>query len=102
MSYMNYNFNNLKTKEAKKTMIKDYEGNKITANQYAKEIILRMLDNLECWEEVEEKSGWFNEDGTTQRMDDLTQKEIEKINEMLLKRINGLENYLGYYPRQHL
>ena len=89
-------------KGVKKTMIKDYEGNKITANQYAKELIVRMLDNLECWEEMEERSGCYNEDGTTQRMDDLTQKEIDKINEMLLKRINGVENYLGYYPRPRI
>ena len=74
-------------------MIKDCDGNKITANKYAKELILSMLDNLECWEEEKERGGYYNEDGTPQRLDDLTQVELDKINEMLLKRIRGITKY---------
>tara|TARA_R100001244_G_scaffold73261_1_gene58925 strand:+ start:385 stop:660 length:276 start_codon:yes stop_codon:yes gene_type:complete len=86
-------------------MIKDLDGNKITANQYAKHLILDKFDFLleGYWIEENEKSGWYNEDGTTQRFDDLTQAEIAKIEDMLRNRIRGVTKYLGYipYPSDH-
>ena len=78
-------------------MIKDWHGNKITANQYAKQLIVSMLDNLDCWEEREE--GMNYDTGKMERKDGITPAEVAKIYEMLLKRINGVEKYLGYPPR---
>ena len=71
-------------------MIKDYDGNKITPNQYAKLLIVSLLDNLETWDEWQVMG------------DKMTPAEKAKINEMLLKRINGVEKYLGYHPRRSL
>jgi hypothetical protein len=83
-------------------MIKDYDGNKITPNQYAKELIVRMLDNLETWEEAAIGSRYNWDTGEMERTDGITRAEVAKINEMLLKRINGVEKYLGYHPRRTL
>ena len=69
---------------------------KIKPNEYAKIQILDALDNLEeTWEGLKEGEipaylvGYIDKD--------LTQKEIDKINEMMAKRITGIYKYFGFY-----
>ena len=69
--------------------IKDYEGNKITANQKAKELILESLENLD-W-------SWCDESiGMEWQSDGMTDKEIKNVSLQLKKRINSICKLFGY------
>lgn len=70
-------------------------GNDITPNNYAKELILEKIDELleGCWEE----ELWnYKYPGGEWCLDGITDKELEKVKELLIKRIKGVYNYLGY------
>jgi hypothetical protein len=81
-------------------IIKD--GVKMTANKYAKEVILDQLDNVleGYWMEgnpdiedidLDYKSKTFNKN-----LAPITQKEVLEIKKMIHKRIAGITKYLGY------
>ena len=69
-------------------MIKDFNNNKITANQKAKEIIISKLVDLD-WAWCDEYCGY----GDEQEMSD---KEIEKVSNQIKKRLNSIHALLGY------
>ena len=69
-------------------MIKNYDNEKITANQKAKLLILDKLVDLD-WSWCEDKYG--NPD-----IQGLTDKEIENISLQVRKRINSIYKVFGY------
>lgn len=70
-------------------MIKDYNDNKITANQKAKDLILDRLIDLD-WSWCDETC---NNDYQSEGM---TTKEIEAVSLQIKKRINSIHRLLGY------
>ena len=69
-------------------MIKDYNNNKMTANQKAKDLILDRLVDLD-WSWCDESLSWHGTEG-------MTEKEIEAISLQIKKRINSIHRLFGY------
>ncbi len=69
-------------------MIKDFNNNKITANQKAKEIIISKLVDLD-WSWCDESCGYGDEQG-------MSDKEIENVSNQIKKRLNSIHTLLGY------
>ena len=70
-------------------MIKDYNKNKITANQKAKDLILDRLLDLD-W-------SWCDETcHNDYQSEGMTAKEIEAVSLQIKKRINSIHRLLGY------
>jgi len=70
-------------------MIKDYNDNKITANQKAKDLILDRLADLD-W-------SWCDETCNNEYQSEaMTAKEIEAVSLQIKKRINSIYRLLGY------
>ena len=69
-------------------MIKDFNNNKITANQKAKEIIISKLVDLD-WSWCDESYGYGDEQG-------MSDKEIENVSNQIKKRLNSIHTLLGY------
>jgi len=75
-------------------LISKYNDEKVTANQYAKELIGDRLEEL--------LGGYWSEDlveldyekGVLLYNQGVTEKEIQNVDEMLQKRINALIKYL--------
>tara|TARA_R100000734_G_C3285619_1_gene78398 strand:- start:626 stop:862 length:237 start_codon:yes stop_codon:yes gene_type:complete len=75
-------------------LISKYNDEKVTANQYAKELILDQLDKLLEGYWAEEFTEFDFEKGELVHCYGVTAKEIEKVNEQLHKRVNGVIKYL--------
>ena len=77
-------------------------GVKMTANKYAKEVILDQLDNVleGYWMEgnfdVEDYDLDYESKNYGKNIAPITQKEVLEIKKMIHKRIAGITKYLGY------
>lgn len=70
-------------------MIKNYNNEKITANQKAKELILDRLIDLDwSWCDETCQNDWQRQG--------MTDKEIENISLQIKKRVNSVHKLLGY------
>ena len=69
-------------------MIKDFNNNKITANQKAKEIIISKLVDLD-WSWCDKSCSYGDEQG-------MSDKEIENVSNQIKKRLNSIHVLLGY------
>ena len=78
------------------------DGVKMTANKYAKEVILDALDSVleGYWVEgntdVEDIDFDTSSKTFTKNIAPITQKEVMEIKKMIHKRIAGVTKYLGY------
>jgi hypothetical protein len=78
------------------------DGVKMTANKYAKEVILDALDTVleGYWMEgnfdVENIDFDINSKTLGKNIAPITQKEVLEIRKMIHKRIAGITKYLGY------
>jgi hypothetical protein len=81
-------------------IIKD--GVKMTANKYAKEMILDQLDRvlegywIEGNTDIEDYDWDINSKNFNKNIAPITQKEVLEIKKMIHKRIAGITKYLGY------
>ena len=75
-------------------LISKYNDEKVTANQYAKELIGDRLEELLGGYWSEEFTELDYEKGVLLYNHGVTEKEIKKVDEMLEKRINALIKYL--------
>ena len=75
-------------------LISKYNDEKVTANQYAKELILDQLNKLLEGYWSEEFSELDYEEGKLIYCHGVTEKEIKKVEETLEKRIDGVIKYL--------
>ena len=66
-------------------MIKRYDGEKLTANQMAKEILMDLIDTRDYWQEK-----------TNSNADKMTEKEIAAINKALEKQAQRIYKLLAY------
>lgn len=77
-------------------------GVKMTANKYAKEVILDQLDNvlegywMEGNPDVEDYDLDYESKNYGKNIAPITQKEVLEIKKMIHKRIAGITKYLGY------
>ena len=78
------------------------DGVKMTANKYAKEVILDQLDNvlegywMEGNPDVEDYDLDYESKNYGKNIAPITQKEVLEIKKMIHKRIAGITKYLGY------
>jgi hypothetical protein len=78
------------------------DGVKMTANKYAKEVILDQLDNvlegywIEGNTDIEDYDWDINSKNFNKNIAPITQKEVLEIKKMIHKRIAGITKYLGY------
>jgi len=78
------------------------DGVKMTANKYAKEVILDQLDNvlegywIEGNTDVEDINLDYKSKNYGKNIAPITQKEVLEIKKMIHKRIAGVTKYLGY------
>ena len=77
-------------------------GVKMTANKYAKEVILDQLDHvlegywMEGNPDVEDYDLDYESKNYGKNIAPITQKEVLEIKKMIHKRIAGITKYLGY------
>lgn len=77
------------------------DGVKMTANKYAKEVILDQLDRVleGYWVEgntdIEDYDWDINSKNFNKNIAPITQKEVLEIKKMIHKRIAGITKYLG-------
>jgi len=78
------------------------DGVKMTANKYAKEVILDQLDNvlegywMEGNPDIEDIDFDTSSKNFNKNIAPITQKEVLEIKKMIHKRIAGITKYLGY------
>ena len=78
------------------------DGVKMTANKYAKEMILDQLDRvlegywIEGNPDVEDYDLDYESKNYGKNIAPITQKEVLEIKKMIHKRIAGITKYLGY------
>ena len=78
------------------------DGVKMTANKYAKEVILDALDTvlegywIEGNTDIEDYDWDINSKNFNKNIAPITQKEVLEIKKMIHKRIAGITKYLGY------
>jgi|TARA_R110000868_G_scaffold14284_4_gene66337 hypothetical protein len=78
------------------------DGVKMTANKYAKEMILDQLDRvlegywIEGNTDIEDYDWDINSKNFNKNIAPITQKEVLEIKKMIHKRIAGITKYLGY------
>jgi len=77
-------------------------GVKMTANQYAKEVILDALDNVldGYWVENNADVEGIDLDANSKtfgkNIAPITEREVKQIQKMINKRVAGITKYLGY------